>query len=341
MKKTDSFSFKNSSSKKSKIIAAWAALIVAGGGYALVTSRAAGFSASIDPTTATVSGNATLSNDASLGQKVLQFNAPATTPPPVTPPATADRPSASNTGYAAGTVFKNYAGAAYNSSDTGVTYDGVNFPKPSSGYYTFTGNNLTFRNCKFNGGVQFNGDNIRFENCEVIGGIGLSSTTNVVIQNNNIHDFEDDGLDITSDNSSKPQAGNITVAHNYVHKPVPTGMAHSDGTQVRGVNGLTYTNNTFDMGPRLVIGGQDPLNSALFLENANGGNSNVVVSGNYLNGGGYTVYLYHVSGSKFINNHFGPASFFGFVENTSLKVGDFTDTSGNVNDVTGAAINII
>lgn len=57
------------------------------------------------------------------------------------------KPDASNTGYT--NLASTYTGSAYNSVSN-VTYDGVDFPVLGQGsWYTFTGNNLVFRSCKF------------------------------------------------------------------------------------------------------------------------------------------------------------------------------------------------
>lgn len=79
--------------KRNIIISVVAVVVVLVIGYALINSRASGFFSVIDPSGTTVSGNATLVNDASLpGGKALQFNAP-TTPPPTTPPPTTPPPT--------------------------------------------------------------------------------------------------------------------------------------------------------------------------------------------------------------------------------------------------------
>ncbi len=86
--------------KRNLIISAAAVLVVLAVGYALISSRAAGFFSIIDPSGTTLSGNATLVSDASIaGGKALQFNAPATTPPPTTPPPTTPPPSGTLLGW--------------------------------------------------------------------------------------------------------------------------------------------------------------------------------------------------------------------------------------------------
>lgn len=66
--------------KRNTLIALGSALMVALVGYTLVLTKAAGFFANVDPSTATLSGNATLVSQTD-GTQVLQFNT-GTTPPP-------------------------------------------------------------------------------------------------------------------------------------------------------------------------------------------------------------------------------------------------------------------
>lgn len=75
--------------KRNIIISVIVVIVILVAGYALKSSRAAGFFSAVNLSSTTVSGNATLVGDASLaGGKALQFNAPVTTPPPTPPPTT-------------------------------------------------------------------------------------------------------------------------------------------------------------------------------------------------------------------------------------------------------------
>ncbi len=73
-----------SSRWKNKVIAIVAALAVVIIGYALIMSKAAGSFVSIDPSAATLSGNASVATTGD-GTKAISFNAPPTTPPPPLP----------------------------------------------------------------------------------------------------------------------------------------------------------------------------------------------------------------------------------------------------------------
>jgi hypothetical protein len=212
----------------------------------------------------------------------------------------------------------------------------MNFSTPGSpGYYVFSGNNLTFRNCYIRGGLLLQGDNITVEHCTIEGGVSFSGTNTVSFQYNNVKDSGDDLLHITSDSG---QSANITLANNYIHTPTPSCGAHADGLQVRGVNTLSIVNNTIDMGPWVQVCGQDALNAAIFFESANGGNSNLTVDGNYLNGAGITLRLNPGANQKIINNRFGRQYHYGVVNNAT-SAGNITQQSGNVMDDDGSAVN--
>lgn len=89
----------NKQQKRNIIISAVSVLVVLIIGYLLISSRAAGFFALIDPSSTQVTGNATLVSDASAtGGKVIQFNAPST-PPPTTPPPTTPPPTGTLMGW--------------------------------------------------------------------------------------------------------------------------------------------------------------------------------------------------------------------------------------------------
>jgi len=151
-----------------------------------------------------------------------------------------------------------------------------------------------------------------------------------MFNNNNVHDF-DDGVDVTSDSGSV--ASNITFQDNWVHHPTAVAPDHADGSQIRGVAGLNVVHNTIDMGVWYLDGGVSVLNSALFFEEANGGNTGIIATNNYLNGGGYILYAPGGAGS-ITNNIFGPDGHYGYVYDT---VDARFTRSGNVT-TTGAPV---
>ncbi len=181
---------------------------------------------------------------------------------------------------------------------------------------------------------MFYGDNILIEHSSVSGdGINLSGTGTVNVRYNQVYNFTSDAVHITADTGS---VTNVTFSYNYIHNPTPDCGAHADGIQIRGVTGLTVHNNTIDMGPWAQVCGQDALNAALFFEDANGGNSGITITNNYLSGGGYTVYFDTSSGQVFKNNAFG-GGHYGYAYPGSNPA-DFSDRSGNYIFSNGAAL---
>lgn len=249
-----------------------------------------------------------------------------------TPPASGSRPNTSNTGIPVGTTLTNYTGPT-SSNASNVTYDGVNFT--ATGGYQFYGNNITIRNSRFASSPVFYGDNLRIERSEIINGFALSGTQNVVVEYTRLHSLRADGIQVTSDTGP---ATNITLANNLIHDSNPSNDAHADGLQVRGVDGLTITNNVFDMGVFIPVGTGGPKNSAIFLEGGNGGNKNITLNGNYLNGGGYIMYINTGVNYRITNNRFGPDGKFGTILNSS-SASTITQWSGNVMDDSGATVN--
>lgn len=309
------------------LIALTAAFFGLSGLYMLRISSAATEVVGSEAESGVVAGNAEklTGQGGASGEGSVRFNLP------VAPPNASTRPSAATTGVPAGTTLSNYTGAAYN-NNSDVTYENMIF----SGSMTFAGNNVVLRNCKLNSSVLFSGDNVRMERCEVDGGVSLSGTATVNLAYNRIHSFGSDGLHITSDTG---QVKDVMIAHNYIHDPTPVAGAHADGVQVRGVQRLTFLNNNIDMGPWKTVNGLDVLNAAVFLQaGANGGNSDVTMDSNYLNGGGYIFYLGAGPRSRIINNRFGPNGFYGLVNNTA-GAGDVIEASGNVRDDNGVPVN--
>lgn len=324
---TSTTSVAKQNSKRNKLIALAAALVVAIIGYTLVISRASGFFVSVKPEDVTRSGNASL---VTIGdQKAIQFNTPVAPPtnPPPTPPSA--RPNESNTGYIGAKPTRVWTGPQWDGSSNLVIEGYV-----LNDFFTFAGSNVTIKNSYLSRGVQFNGKNVVLENNEIIGGVSLSGTQTVSIRKNKIHSFGSDGVHITSDTG---RVQNVTFADNLVYKPKPVAGAHADGMQVRGVSVLDLVNNTFDMGPWVTVNGQDVLNAALFLQDANGGNDRVTLRDNYLNGGGYIFYLGAGPQTRLINNRFGQGHY-GFVNNTSRGDVDLIEVRDNKKDATGVCL---
>lgn len=110
------------------------------------------------------------------------------------------------------------------------------------------------------------------------------------------------------------------------------GSPHYDGVQIDGgSHNITLANSTIE--------NNHDQTSSVMIDNGFGPCSNIVVSGNRLVGGGYTVYSDgqfnggSITGISFVNNRLGKGSY-GYA-----SVNQNTPTwTGNVDDATGTAI---
>lgn len=111
--------------------------------------------------------------------------------------------------------------------------------------------------------------------------------TNITVRRSNIHGCEN-GFDVD---------GDFTVADSYVHDLFNSSVSHTDGAQLTDIaQNVTFRHNTIyaNSGTSAII---SPSTSI----------SNVLIEGNLLAGGAYTLYCrQHGSGSNYrvINNHF-------------------------------------
>lgn len=160
--------------------------------------------------------------------------------------------------------------------------------------------------------------------------IGVSSAQNVRIQNSNISGGSADGIHITSDRGRTVKG--VVLYHNYIHEPAGLTQNHYDGTQIRGADGVQISCSVYDAGAY-----KPTWNSAVFLENANGGTRNVQVRDNWFYGYAFSI-MVDATNAKFIGNRVGGQIKWGpcYVNTTNGTV--FTSDK-NVWDATGAPLN--
>jgi parallel beta helix pectate lyase-like protein len=158
------------------------------------------------------------------------------------------------------------------------------------------GSDVTIRNVSVAGSILVRGDRVRIRRVTAQG-IGISSASNVSVKRSHIQSSPDDGIHITSDDGSL--VTNVTLRYNLVRKPQVPNENHYDGTQVRGVDGLSITCSTYRAGRY-----HENFNAAIFLEYANGGDTNVEVRDNWLFGGAFSVMVDSYSAS-FTGNKLG------------------------------------
>ncbi|HAM45642.1 MAG TPA: hypothetical protein DCM67_11565 [Propionibacteriaceae bacterium] len=239
-------------------------------------------------------------------------------------------PSASDTGVPAGTSLQ--SSASLTITTPGTVIDGYDI----TGSVTVRANNVTIRNSRIRSAdwwaVDVAGDRsgVTVEHCDIDGRGAAGSENSMGIQGpatvraNNIHDVE---------NGIAPGSGSV-IEDNYIHDLSAPGDPHYDGVQIDGgLSDITITHNT-------IINPHDQT-AAVMIDNYFGAVDNVTVEGNYLAGGGYTVYsdgqftADPITNVRFINNalkrgRWGYAS----IENNTP-----VDT-GNVDATTGAAITL-
>lgn len=167
-------------------------------------------------------------------------------------------------------------------------------------------NDATFINCRFRGIAVFDGaDGTTVTDCTFDRGWSISSTATLLFERCKAVGFEpDDGVHITSDGAYI--CSDITLRDCYLYNALATGEAHADGIQVRGSLRLHVDHCYVDMGPF-----NDTHNAAIYLENANGGNTDWLVEDSYFKtGNGYTLYIHSPGGAgTFRNNTIAPGAF--------------------------------
>lgn len=190
------------------------------------------------------------------------------------------------------------------------------------GSIELTGDNQTLRNVVVAGRVLVKGDSVTIEDSSV-GALSVSGASGFVARRLEVFGLEgSDGIHITSDTGRVTDA---LIEDSWIHSPQVTADSHYDGIQVRGVDGLTIRGSYIDLGPY-----RPQYTAAVFVEDANGGNTRVLIEDSWINGGGYTVSL---AGTDVVlrNNVFGPDAEFGLRYPNDTRI----DASGNILQSTG------
>ncbi|MBQ8659438.1 MAG: bacterial Ig-like domain-containing protein [Bacilli bacterium] len=158
--------------------------------------------------------------------------------------------------------------------------------------------------------------NIVIEDGEINGTSSAAiAGSNVEIRRVYIHEYGGDGIKIGS---------NQLIESNYIASGGLNEGAHADGVQLTGsAHNVKIIGNRFDM-----VGTFDnyKANANLFLQLENGEASDVEVAHNWLNGGGYTIYVNEYqenmfTGIKFTDNKLGNGKRFGYMAS------NFTDAA--------------
>lgn len=202
------------------------------------------------------------------------------------PPPTPDRgrPGPHNTGVPPGTVLRSRDSLTV--TRAGAVLDRLDI----SGRVVIKAPDVVIRRSKIHGdstfGIQVVSGNVTIEDSEIFGfehGIVFSNWT---ARRVDIHSMTVDGVKLGK---------NTRLVDSYIHNFTPAPGAHADGAQLQDASArrVVVRRNTIDLASPGVNSGYGG-NSAIILKpdlgtlSAAGG---VLVEGNYLNGGNYTLYL--------------------------------------------------
>jgi hypothetical protein len=98
--------------------------------------------------------------------------------------------------------------------------------------------------------------------------------------------------------------GNVVIENCWIHDLGFSKGSHADGIQVQKGSNFIFRNNNIEVQINANNGGEDP-NAAIFLGPAFGPIDNVLIEGNWMNGGNYTIYSNGCSNVVIRNNLFG------------------------------------
>lgn len=212
-------------------------------------------------------------------------------------------------------------GARGDLRDSGRTTlgDGATLTDARVSDLTISGNGVKVRNVRVDGTVLITGENVRLKRVTAEH-IGISSAVDVVVAKSNIGYSPDDGIHVTSDGDRLVR--DVVLRYNLVHHPEAPPESHYDGTQVRGVDGMVIRCSVYRAGPF-----QETMNANIFLENANGGVSDVTIARNWLYGSAWSV-MVSANSARLVGNRVGGAPHWGYCYLSSGK--DSIVASGNM-----------
>ena len=214
-----------------------------------------------------------------------------------------------------------------------ITVSGVYADREIRGCLEVRAPNVTVRNVKvvgtcITGNVRTYAAGSQFLDMEVdcrdgsnSHGFNNGSGGNATIRRADIHDCEN-GLNVP---------GNTDIADSWIHNLYDGGDAHTDGAQFnQGASNIRFVHNTIDA--------RGNTTSAIIMwDEGNPQNSNVLIDGNLMAGGAYTLYCARqgpVNNVVITNNRFGPYT---FGHSNTCNGNRVTAWSNNVEDATGAS----
>lgn len=219
------------------------------------------------------------------------------------------KPSATNTGA---------RGELRDSSRTTLG-DGATLSNARVSNLTISGTGVKVDNVHVDGTVLVTGENVRLKHVTAEH-IGISSAVNVLVAKTNVGYSPDDGIHVTSDGDRLVR--DVVLRYNFIHHPQAPPESHYDGTQVRGVDNMVIRCSVYRAGPF-----QETMNANIFLENANGGVSDVTVARNWLYGSAWSV-MVSANSARLVGNRVGGAPHWGYCYLSSGR--DSIEASGNM-----------
>lgn len=233
--------------------------------------------------------------------------------------------------------------------NTGPTSD-ISELTPYTGRTTINADGTVIENFTFNGILRINANNVTIRNCVMSGegtyGIHIyDGTTGTVIEDCIIENMKSAGilgsnftasrLEIRNSGADAIKASNnYTIEDSWFHSLGYLESAHADGIQMRQGSNAVIRGNHFDM-PYNVEGYRN--SQCMIIQTGDGPIDNVLIEGNWLNGGNYCVQIRDVKKAGFgaptnvtlINNQFGTDYQFGPIISDTDDMVEY----GNVYDV--------
>lgn len=209
-----------------------------------------------------------------------------------------EKPGPTNTGPTDDSNLKEIKGSTI--TEDGTTLENVRI----TGTVTIKANNVTLRNFILDANDGHYGINAsngstggRFERGELINAkSALIYGTGFTATGLNIHESGGDGVKVQG------EGGPTVVEKSWIHHIGKSEGAHADGNQSIGVDDVVFRYNNFDM----PITAPEPYkqNALFMLQSKNGPVSNFVIDNNWLNGGGWSLYVpagqtIHITNNKF------------------------------------------
>jgi hypothetical protein len=233
--------------------------------------------------------------------------APAPVPDPAPAPAVSGKPGPSNTGIPNGVTLTPATGLTVTTPNQ--VLDGLDI----RGGVRIDAPGVQIRNSRITGddynGILVESGSVTVTDTEISGFENAISGDGWTAMRVNIHSVTGDGVKLGSD---------VTLQSSWIHDLTPGPGAHADGAQMQdGVTNLVVAGNAIEV--------SDADNSALFLSPDLGPSTDgpVTVTGNWLDGGGFTLFCvegdggaYTVRNIAITNNRFGSSWGYGPVRIT-------------------------